>query len=172
MSLTRDQIEAALTRLDEELGSLGCRASLHLVGGAVMCLVLDVRNATKDVDGWFTEPEMVRKAATRVATELGLPPDWLNDAAKGFVPHGASFELWRQLPNLEVLAADDRTLFAMKCAAARTEEDVSDIRVLAQRLGLETSEQALEVVLAYYPPERLPVRTRLLLEELLDDDGR
>jgi hypothetical protein len=29
----------------------------------------------------------------------------------------------------------------------------------------------LEVVLAYFPAERLPVRVRLLLEEMLDDRG-
>lgn len=51
----------------------------------------------------------------------------------------------------------------------RTQEDAADIRTLAQALALHTSADALAVVLAYYPPERLPVRTRLLLEEVLDD---
>ena len=66
--------------------------------------------------------------------------------------------------------ADDRALFAMKCAAARTEEHSADIRVLARRLGVGSSEEALRVVGAYLPENRLPVRTRLLLEEMLDDD--
>ena len=67
------------------------------------------------------------------------------------------------------LVADTRTLFAMKCAAARTEEDAGDIRVLARELGLTSSAEALKLVTTFYPENRLPVRTRLLLEELLDD---
>ena len=50
--------------------------------------------------------------------------------------------------------------------AARTAEDAGDIRVLAQRLGLHTAAEVLRVVESYYPPERLPVRTSLLLEEM------
>jgi hypothetical protein len=41
--LTRAQIEEALVRLDKALGRRGTRAELFLVGGTVMCLVLDMR---------------------------------------------------------------------------------------------------------------------------------
>ena len=166
--LTREQIEAALVALDAELGRAGERASVYLVGGAVMCLVLRARASTKDVDDWFDVPAAVRAAAKRVASAMDLPDDWLNDAAKAFVPPNASFESWRSLPNLEILAADLRTLFAMKCAAARTDEDAGDIRTLAAALGVRSSEDALAIVLGFFPPERLSVRSRLLLEELLD----
>jgi hypothetical protein len=169
VGLSRDQIIRALELLDEGLADRGISASLYLVGGAVMCLALNEREATKDVDAWFTEPAAVREVARNVANELGLPDDWLNDAAKAFIPEGAGFELWRSLPHVEVLVADAATMFAMKCAAARTEEDASDIRVLAERLGVSSASDAVALVLRYYPAERLPVRTRLLLEEMFDD---
>ena len=57
----------------------------------------------------------------------------------------------------------------MKCAAARTVEDTGDIRFLAGVLGLRTAEEILNVVLSFYPAERLPVRTRLLLEEVFGE---
>ena len=167
----RAQIIAALTCLNERLAAASVRAECYLVGGAVMCLALDAREATEDVGAWFTEPQAVRRAAADVAHELGLPEDWLNDAAQAFLPAGAGFEQWRSFSHLDVSVADERTLLAMKCAAARTAEDAGDIRFLATRLGLRSSEQVLAVVLSYYPAERLPVRTRLLLEEMLDVGG-
>ena len=164
--LTRAQIEEALVRLDQALGRRGARAELFLVGGAVMCLVLDTRASTRDVDEWFTEPRAVRAAAREVAQEMHLPEDWINDAAKAFVPQGAVFERWRSFDHLDISVADDRTLLAMKCAAARTTEDAEDIRTLAARLDLSTPQAVLDVVAEFYTADRLPVRTRLLIEEL------
>ncbi len=166
-TLSRVQIVEAFAKLNERLAAIDVRAECYLVGGAVMCLALDAREATKDVDAWFTEPQAVRRAAA--AVELGLPEDWLNDAAKAFIPEGAGFERWQSFSHLEVSVADERTLFAMKCAAARTAEDAADIRLLVARLDLRSSAEALAVVLQYYPPDRLPVRTRLLWQEMLDD---
>jgi hypothetical protein len=167
--LDRSLLQRALERLNDLLGAKGQRADLYLVGGAVMCLVHEARPATKDVDAWFSNPEAVRKAARTVAAELDLPESWLNDAAKGFIPSNAGFDRWQELSNLTISTADERTLLAMKCAAARTEDDAGDIRFLAKRLGLNSSREILDVVLAYYPPDRLPVRARLLLEEMFDD---
>lgn len=121
------------------------------------------------MDAWFTESRVVREAARRVAEEMGLPHHWLNDAAKAFIPDRAGYELWRSFSHVDVMVADARTLLAMKCAAARTQEDAGDIRFLAEVLGLRSSRAILEVVLSYYPAEELPVRARLLLEEMFHD---
>ena len=165
-TLSREAIEGAFAALDAELGRRDFQGQVYVLGGAVFCLVFRSRESTKDVDAWFTPPTEIRSAAKAVAEELGLPEDWLNDAAKAFLPEGATFESWRRLPHLEILVADAPTLLAMKCAAARTAEDAGDIRVLAEHLGLKSSAEILEAVGRFYPEDRLPVRTRLLLQEL------
>jgi hypothetical protein len=167
--LDRETIIRALELLNGRLAAAGQKAELFLVGGAVMCLVHRSRPSTRDVDGWFTEPASVRAAAKAVAEELELDEDWLNDAAKAYVPQNAGYDSWQALSHLNVAVADPRTLLAMKCAAARTVEDSSDIRVLATLLGLTSSREVLKVVGEYIPDERLPVRTRLLLEEMFHD---
>lgn len=171
MLLDRETIVKALERLNQHMAARGERADLFLVGGAVMCLVHQARPATKDVDAWFSNPQAVRVAAQAVATELDLPVDWLNDAAKAYVPPHAGYETWEALSHVTISTVDARTLLAMKCAAARTAEDSADIRFLANLLGLRSSAEVLGIVLQYFPPDRLPVRVRLLLEEMLDDRG-
>jgi len=167
--LDRDTIAAALEKLNGSLAARGERAELFLVGGAVMCVVHKARPATKDVDAWFSNPQVVRTAAREVAAELHLPDDWLNDAAKAYVPATAGYETWQTLSHLTISTVDARTLLAMKCAAARTAEDAGDIRFLAGLLGLRSSQDVLQIVLEYFPADRFPVRVRLLLEEMFDD---
>jgi hypothetical protein len=136
-----------------------------------MCIALDARASTKDVDAWFTEPAAVRDAAKRVAEDMNLPDDWLNDAAKAYIPEDAGFERWRAYSHLDVSVANEQTLLAMKCAASRSPEDARDIRFLTDRLGLSSAKEILDLVERYYPADRLPVRTRLLLEEMFGEGG-
>jgi hypothetical protein len=167
--LDRETISRALELLNERLAETDTRAEICLVGGAVMCLVHRARPATRDVDGWFTEPAAVRAAARAVAHDLGLPEDWLNDAAKAYVPQNAGYETWQVMSHVRISVVDAPTLLAMKCAAARTEDDAADIRFIAGLLGLRSSAEILHVVERYFPETQLPVRSRLLLEEMFDD---
>ena len=53
----------------------------------------------------------------------------------------------------------------------RTVRDAAGRVALAARLGIRTTRDALAVVTSFLPEERLPMRSRLLLEEMFDEGG-
>ena len=168
--LTRPDILRLFDLLNAELATEGVEGELYLVGGAVMCLALDARHATRDVDGYFRPTAAVRQAAGRIADQAEVPADWLNDAVKGFLSPKGDFDPYLDLDHLKVFVARPSYLLAMKCAAMRLGEefhDLDDIRHLLHHLNITSVEEALQVVTRYFDAGRLPPKTRFALEELL-----
>jgi hypothetical protein len=135
-----------------------------------MCLALDARDSTRDVDGFFRPTGVVREAARRAGIRAGAPDSWLNDAVKAFLSSRGSFEPYLDLPNLKVFVASPTYLLAMKCAALRLGEefhDLDDVRFLLRYLDVSTVEEALAIVTRYFDEGQLRPKTRLALEELL-----
>ena len=168
--LTRSDMLRLFDLLNAELAAEDVHGELYLVGGAVMCLALDARHATRDVDGYFQPAGVIRQAAGRVAAQAGVPDDWLNDAVKAFLSPRGDFDSYLDLSHLKVFVARPVYLLAMKCAAMRLGEefrDLDDVRYLLRYLNINRVEEALEVVTRYFDAERLPPKTRLALEELL-----
>jgi hypothetical protein len=164
--MDRKEIVAALTALAEELDSQGVTAQMYVVGGAAIALAFDQRRSTRDIDAVFEPKAAVYEAAARIAGRDGLPPDWLNDAVKGFLAgedSGAAPIL--ELPGLSVLTASPQTLLAMKVLAHRPGEDDEDVRLLAAHLGLERAEDILAVAERTYG-DRLDPAARFFVEEL------
>jgi hypothetical protein len=172
LRLTRGDILRLFGLLDAELSAEGVEGELYLVGGAVMCLALRARDATRDVDALFVPTRVVREAAARVASEADVPVTWLNDAVKGYLSPRGDYDPFLELPHLRVFVARPTYLLAMKCAAMRLGEefhDVDDVRYLLRWLNITTVEEALGVVTRYFDEAQLPPKTRLALEELLPE---
>lgn len=168
--LTRADILRLFELLDSELAAEEVEGELYLVGGAVMCLALEARDATRDVDALFRPAKIIRQAAARVAAEAGVPATWLNDAVKGYLSPEGDYEPFLERPHLRVFVARPAYLLAMKCAAMRLGEefhDLDDVRFLLRWLNISSVEEALGVITRYFGEERLPPKTRLALEELL-----
>ena len=168
--LTKEQIDSLFALLDSELREQSQTGELYLVGGAVMCLVLEARASTRDIDAYFIPTEVVREAAHRVAQKENVPDSWLNDAVKGFLSAEGQYEPYLDLPNLKVYRARADYLLAMKCLAFRIGgefHDESDIRYLLRYLNIETCKEALEVICQFYPVDRFPQKTFYALEEIL-----
>jgi hypothetical protein len=168
--LTKADIRRLFELLDAELAAQDVHGELYLVGGAVMCLALDARDSTRDVDALFRPTRLVREAAARVASKAGVPGTWLNDAVKGYLSPRGDFDRFLDLPHLEVFVARPEYLLAMKCASMRLGEefhDLDDVRYLLRHLDVSTVDGALAIVMRYFDDEQLLPKTRLVLEELL-----
>jgi hypothetical protein len=172
--LDRETIVGALSRLAELLRERGVEGEVCLLGGAVMVLAFSARPSTKDVDAIFEPASLVRRLARDVAEERGLPDDWLNDGAKGFVSvrHETTETDLPQFPGLRLTAPTLQYMLAMKCMASRIAAgaddhgDVADIRLLVDRLGLTSAAQARDIVARYYPEDRIPPRAVYLLDDI------
>jgi hypothetical protein len=174
VKLTRDDIRRLFALLDRELAADGVVGEVYLVGGAVMCLALGARPATRDVDAVFQPAALVRAAAARVAARAGVPDKWLNDAVKGYLGTGGDFDPFLDLPHLKVFVARPEYLLAMKCASMRLGEefhDLDDVRYLLRWLNVATTDEALAIVTRYFDEGQLLPKTRLALNELLGDRG-
>ncbi len=170
VSLTRADILRLFDLLNADLEAHGVGAEVYLVGGAVMCLALEARAATRDVDAWFQPAKVVREAAARVASKAGVPETWLNDAVKAWLSPRGEFDRYLERSHLKVFVARPGYLLAMKCVALRLGEefhDLDDVRYLLRYLNLSRAEDALAIVAQYFDEAQIPVKTRLALEELL-----
>lgn len=178
-SLTKDDILRGLHALDAKARAAGMIVEFAIYGGAALALGFDLRQSTKDVDVVVHgSPDFLRQAAREVAQEEGWPEGWMNDGVKGFVAANEQLELMAAFPGpqgggLRIFTPRPEYIFAMKCLAMRLDgidgaHDVSDIEALADIVGVANTEEALELVEAFYPREQIPAKTRFGLEEIME----
>jgi uncharacterized nucleotidyltransferase DUF6036 len=170
--LTRERILQLFAELDEELARSGTRGDVFVVGGAAMAVAYDARPATRDVDGIWHPSSEIRAAAERVAARHDdIPPDWLNDAVKAFLPpvDPAPAAVIYEGPYLTVSVPVPEYLLATKLLASRAGRDEDDIRLLYRLCGLSTVDEGLDLVERYYPGRPIEAKVRFYREELLAD---
>ena len=170
VTLTKADILRLFHLLNAELKAGDTHAEVYLVGGAVMCLALGARAATRDVDAWFKPATLVREAAARVAARAAVSDRWLNDAVKAWLSPRGEFDRYLELSHLQVFVAHPKYLLAMKCAAMRLGEefhDLDDVRYLLRYLNITSAADAIAIVTQYFDTTQIPPKTRLALEELL-----
>lgn len=174
--LSKDEIIAALGRLNDFLAEASVIGELCLFGVTAMVLVFNARLSTRDVDAIFQPAALIRELAARVAEERGLSTNWLNDGVKGF--QATSPEITQdsvpQFSHLRIYRPSAEYLLAMKCMASRSNDpetsgDKNDIMTLIKYLGLKTTEEVMENLVRFFPPERIPPKTQFMIHEALSE---
>lgn len=171
--LTRDQIEQALRRLGEIAVSEGQSIELLIVGGAAMMLGYDARPATRDVDAVFFEPpatSVIRRWVEQVASSAGLPNDWLNDAAKGFlVGHSRGRKVF-SAPGIDVWQPLAEQLLSMKLSAWRDRRDIGDAKTLLQDLTKSFSRSEIWERIGPFVVPGSELKCRLAFDDLWESE--
>ena len=172
--LTKDQILAALSRLNDLLHEKGVMGEICIFGGAAMVLAFDARESTRDVDGIFVPKTEVIQSARQVAEEFGFEPNWLNDGVKGFISNDSEYTAdgMPVFGNLRIMRPTTEYLLAMKCLASRiadgtTDGDRNDIITLIKLTGIHDAGKVCDLVVKYYKESLLPPRVRFYIEELV-----
>jgi len=169
-ALVRKDIIHLFELLNDELKKEKIEGELYLVGGAVMCLAFQSRPSTRNIDALFIPASEIRIAAGKVAHQMDVDIDWLNDAVKGFFSPNGRFDLFLEFDFLRVLVAQPEYLLAMKCLSMRIGEeyyDEDDVRYLLRYLDIETYDKAIAVISSFYPENQFPQKSLYALEELL-----
>ncbi|KMY22921.1 hypothetical protein SAMN05421878_10827 [Actinobaculum suis] len=164
---TREDFAGLFSELAEVLKSAGHRAQIFVVGGAAMALAYDEERTTRDVDALFTNTGATRQAALVVARRHGLPNDWLNDAAKGFLlGNDPAPKTIFEFENLIVQVASAEYLLSMKLMSGRPGRDYRDAALLFNVAGYTTVEEAVNLLERTQPASLLLPRHRYICLEV------
>jgi hypothetical protein len=174
--LTRETLTRALIRLGELAAAEGVVLEVSLYGGAVFTLVYESRDSTRDVDAIVRPGDVAHRLSLRVAGELNLPSDWLNDDVARFL---GDKEAKRTLdsdrfgPGLIVSVPTASYLLALKLHAFRSPlpgyaGDHDDIVFLLGKLQLRGIEEAEEHYNRFFPHDVLSDDRRAILRTLLE----
>ena len=168
----KDQIIPLLKELEKLLGAKGIEGEIFMVGGAVMSLVYNNRQTTKDIDAIFAPKQEIFEAIEIIAQKHNLPIDWLNDGVKGFIVPEGKFEEYLRLPNLKIMVGSAEYLFAMKCLSCRTradDRDIRDIKKLVEVLNISSVEDAVLIITKFYPEHLFQAKTRFVLDDIITE---
>lgn len=168
--LSVSNIKKLFRALNDELKKSDVIGEIGICGGAVMCLVFQAREATKDIDGIFKPVKEIREAAKRVAHQNSLPEDWLNDAAKAYFHIDPPKESVLEFSHLRVWAPRADYMLAMKATSARFDsKDKDDVIFLIKYLNLKNAKGVFTILEKYYPRSQIPAKTQFFIEELFED---
>jgi hypothetical protein len=149
------EVAGLLADLDRRLRRRGVGAAIFVVGGAAIAANgLRADRLTVDVDALVSD-QAVLDEATAIASERGLPADWLNPRARMWMPPLPQHALTPPpKPGLRITYADDGFLLATKLIAQRA-KDADDVIALADRLNMRgASDDELDAHIRRYYTDR------------------
>ncbi len=177
----------ALDRLAVAVAQVGEKLDVAVYGGSALMLASNFRYASEDVDARVVDrpwPEWLTEAVARIGRELRLDEDWFNDGVLFHLSRHASDETdhveFGTFPRgaaevgLRVFVPTAEYMLALKLKAMRVldpakgAQEAADIRNLMRVVGVDTPEEAIELMGRYFPQSASsPEKQRFLLRHVL-----
>jgi hypothetical protein len=158
----------ALQALGAELTGQGVRGQIFRVGGEAIAFAYSQRRVIDDVAAVFEPTALIHEAAAKVAKELSLTDEWLNDGVTGFLSsQDPSAVPLPAIEGIEVSTASPRYLLALKLRAAHFGEDHGEIVILLREAGIASLGEAVDLLQHLFAGWKPPLGTRLFLAGLL-----
>jgi hypothetical protein len=178
--LSKDLITRALRRLGELALAEGVTLEVSLYGGAVFTLVFGSRDSTLDVNALVRPADIAGRLAIRVAEELQLPEDWINDHVRIFL---SEKEAKRRLqgdefgPGVQVSVPTAAYLLALKVRACRPPipgyaGDYDDIRFLLRKMELRSLPEVEAVFNRFFPQDGFSDAQREVIAQLIHEAAK
>ncbi len=160
------QIERYLGFLGQKLAELQIKATIILLGGALMVTQIGNRKSTQDIDVVIATNDRqtyqtIQQAIQLVAKEKKLPSSWMNDDVTMIVDQVGkpkTPQRWKTFSNLTVYIPELEYILALKLFSGRPQDD-RDIQALSQRLHIQTQAHAWSIVRTYIPDTQLALRS-------------
>lgn len=173
-------LREAFEYLGEMLDQNGMQSKICIYGGSALIFATDLRDSSFDVDyriievnGNHTINSSLKNKFTLlvfdVAEKMGFDLDWMNRSVEIFISQNENYSYSESFANkaLIVLTPSLECLLAMKCMAMRDTCDVEDLKNLIKKLGLQTTDQVLEIICYFYPIRKLKLDAISKIEEIL-----
>ena len=160
------QIERYLGFLGQKLDEMQTKATIILLGGALMVTQIGNRKSTQDIDVVIATNDRrtyqtIQQAIQLVAKEKKLSSSWMNDDVTIIVDQIGKPKTprhWKTFANLTVYIPELEYILALKLFSGRPQDD-RDIQALSRRLHVHTKAQAWSIVNVYIPSTQSGIRS-------------
>lgn len=169
--MNKNEILKYLDIMNSELKNRNIAAYVNVFGGAVMCLVFNSRDNTKDIDAIFEPENILKEIAANIARDHNLNNDWFNNEIRLYRPETKNNQLYKAWSNLKLYVPSAEYMFALKCYSARfgKSKDIEDLMYLIKHLNIDNFSQAINIIEKYFDLNQIRGEVREFLLEELDD---
>ena len=154
--MDRKQLLFYFAKADEILADMGKVLDIYVSGGANMCLYVNSRESTHDIDALPSDEHLLRELAKKMQAMFDLPGGWLNPSGTIFITKQMVSEsiLGLSFTNLKVYFLSYQAMLVLKVVAARKEaglHDLQDAAALIKKLNIKTVEEIDDLINKYKP---------------------